>query len=162
MRRYMLLVVAALTVLPASALAAKPPHPAHPAHPATLATTSTIPTTTTTMSHPAKPPKVLYVLRGTLSNYTAANGSTNGSVSVLVKSSNFESKSFKGTTLTFAVTSSTNVVLHNGNAITNGDRGVVKVRAAKKSSATALQTSSAFEVIDQGASSTAQLIALQT
>ena len=55
-------------------------------------------------------------------------------------------------TLTFATNSKTNVVLHEGKPIVNNDNGIVKVRAAKGSNATALQTKTAFEVIDQGTS----------
>jgi len=102
-------------------------------------------------SHPAKP-TVLWVLRGTLSKYTPASVSTNGSISIKVKSSNFDSKTLKAMTLTFATDSKTKVVLHEGKPIADGDRGIVKVRAKKGSDATALQTPTAFAVIDQGAS----------
>jgi hypothetical protein len=102
-------------------------------------------------SHSAKP-TVLWVLRGTLSKFTAASGATNGSISITVKSSNFDSKTLKGTTLTFATDSKTKVVLHKHKPIPDRDRGIVKVRAAKGSDATALQTHTAFQVIDKGAS----------
>lgn len=130
--RKLILIAAVALAIPAVALATKPPHPTTPAS-----------------SHPAKP-TVLWVLRGTLSNYTAASGSTNGSISIKVKSSNLDSKTLKAMTLTFATNSKTKVVRHEGKPIADGDRGIVKVRAAKGSDATALQTHPAFAVIDQG------------
>jgi hypothetical protein len=45
--------------------------------------------------------------------------------------------------LTFAANSKTTVVLHEGKPIANNDNGIVKVRAAKDSTATALQTKTA-------------------
>src|SRR5712691_6722266 len=129
MRRAIVIIGAALLLVPAAALAAKPAHP----------------------STPATPKMVLFVLRGTISHYTAATNTTNGSISITVKSSNFDSKTLKGTTLTFATDSKTKVVMHEGKPIADNDRGIVKVRAAKGSDATALQTHTPFEVIDQGA-----------
>jgi hypothetical protein len=124
MRKLLLIVVLALLV-PTAALAARP-----------------------SSSHPT----VLWVLRVTLSKFTAAGGSTKGSISITVKSSNFDSKTLKGMTLTFATDSKTKVVLHTHKPIADGDRGIVKVRAAKGSDATALQTHTAFQVIDKGVS----------
>jgi hypothetical protein len=137
----------ALLVLPGIALANKPTHPVHPGTPTSTTTTTT--TTSTTPAHPAG----LFVLRGTLSAYAAAVGSTNGSISITVKGSNHESSLLKGTTLKFTVDSKTDVVLHDGKPVANGDLGIVKVRAPKNSTATALQTDSASQVIDQGSSS---------
>jgi hypothetical protein len=160
MRKFLIAAVSAATIIgvPTAAFAAKPVHPTTPAsanasanaHGATGVTGAT---GATGVTHPAKPPTVMFVLRGTLSNYTAATSSTSGSISITVKKSNFEQKSLKSLTLTFTANSKTNVVLHNGKAIANGDRGIVKVRAPKNSSATTLQTETAFQVIDQGASS---------
>jgi hypothetical protein len=103
-------------------------------------------------------PKVMYVLKGTLSAYTAANGTTDGSITILVKSANRHGtalKALKGDTLTFAVSSSTKVTLHDGAAIANGvDNGIVKVRGPKSTAAFAAATDlKAFQVIDQGAPS---------
>jgi hypothetical protein len=95
---------------------------------------------------------VQFVLRGTLSGYTAASGTTNGVISLKVTSSNFDSKTLKGLTLTFVVTSDTKVVLHDGAAIAaSGDNGIVKLRAAKSNSTWTGLTAS--QVIDQGAPS---------
>lgn len=127
--RKMLLGLLVALALPAAALATKPPHPNHPNTPA---------------------PKVTYVLKGTLSAYTAANGNTPGSITIAVSAGNKYGKAFKGQTLVFAVSSSTHVVLHKGAAIANGDRGSVKARGAKGLNATALQALGAQWVIDQG------------
>jgi hypothetical protein len=142
--------VLALTGLPAAALAAQPTHPATPANSNANShanATSTTGASSQANSH-ASAAKVMFVLRGTLTAYTAAIGTTNGSVSITVKSSNFESGSLKGLTLTFPVSSSTKVV----GTFTANDNGIVKVRAAKNSSSSTLQTLTAFQVIDQGSS----------
>src|SRR5579871_2545510 len=81
--------------------------------------------------------KVTYVLKGTLSNYTAYTnsiyGSTDGSITITVTHANSHGKALKGQTLTFAVDANTKISLENGvSAIANGDKGIVKVRAAKK------------------------------
>ena len=115
-----------------------------------VALTLLIPTAAIAARHSSHP-TVLWVLRGKLSAFTAASGSTKGSISIMVKSSNFDSKTLKGMTLTFATDTKTKVVLHKHKPIADGDRGIVKVRAAKGSTATALQTHTAFQVIDQGA-----------
>ena len=96
---------------------------------------------------------VMFVLRGTLTAYTAATSSTSGSVSITVKGSNHERSALKGTMLTFSTDSKTKVVLHDGNAIASGDNGIVKVRAPKNATSTMLESATAFQVIDQGAPS---------
>ncbi len=136
-----LLVFLALTLaIPAAALAAKPPVPG-----------------SSQASH-GKAPQVMYVLKGTLTAFTAAVGATNGSVSLLVKSANHHGASLKGQTLTFAVSSATKVVTGDATAVTVNDNGVVKVRGPKKIAATdilatVLQALTAKQVIDQGAAS---------
>ena len=148
--RKLILVVALALVVPAAALATEPSHPSHPATPASSHASTTA--TTALASQPATP-TVMWVLRGTLSKYTPATATVNGSISITVKSSNFVSSTLKNMTLTFATNSKTNVVLHEGKPIAaNNDNGIVKVRAPKGSSATALTTKTAFEVIDQGTS----------
>lgn len=96
-------------------------------------------------------PKVMYVLKGTLTAYTAANGATNGSVTITVKSSNRHGASLKGQSLTFAVSSATKIV----GTFTANDNGIVKLRGAKAG----LGDPSTFgalvakQVIDQGSAS---------
>jgi len=124
---------AALALAPA-ALAAKPTHPSHPATP------------------PA--PKVTFVLRGKLSNYSAATTSTPGQVTILVSAANYHGATLKGQTLTFSLSTSSKVVLGSKSTIGNGDRGVVKLRAPKKTNAAGLQAIPARWVIDQVAAPT--------
>ena len=137
MRKVIVASVLALAV-PSLALAAKPPAPG--------------------TSQAAAAPKVTYVLKGALQAFTAANGSTPGSVQILVRSANYHGSPLKSKTLTFAVTTATKVVTKNHAAVTVGDRGVVKVRYSKKLAAgldlaTELQKQPATQVIDQGPSS---------
>ena len=96
-------------------------------------------------------PKVMYVLKGKLTAYTAANGATNGSVTIMVKSSNRHGASLKNQSLTFAVSSSTKVV----GTFTANDNGVVKLRGAKAGlgDPSTFGTLVAKQVIDQGAPS---------
>jgi len=134
MRKPLVLLALAIAV-PSVALAAKPPVPG---------------------SH-GKTPQVMYVLKGTLTAYTAANGTTNGSVSILVKAANHHGASLEAQTLTFPVSSSTKVVTPGGAALTVNDKGIVKVRGPKRigatdTLATVLQALTAFQVIDQGPS----------
>jgi hypothetical protein len=96
-------------------------------------------------------PKVMYVLRGTLTAYTAANGATNGFVTITVKSSNRHGASLKNLSLTFAVSSSTKVV----GTFTANDNGIVKLRGAKAGlgDPTTFGTLVSKQIIDQGTTS---------
>ena len=132
MRKVALIAALTLVGVPGAALAAKPSHPATPAN------------------GKGQSAKVMFVLHVTLGTYNAASGGTNGSVGFTVNSANHESTLLKGAgTLTLAVSSSTKIV----GAVTGTHSGIVKVRAAKNTSAADLQKLTAFQVIDQGASS---------
>jgi len=105
-------------------------------------------------------PKVTYILKGTLSDYSPydAGTSTNGSITILVQHSNYHAKALVGQTLTFAVNANTKVGFADGvTGITNGDFGKVKVRAPKKIAAadlaSTLQTYPARHIFDYGAPS---------
>jgi hypothetical protein len=103
-------------------------------------------------------PKVQYILKGTLSGYVAADGGTNGSITIAVTHSNHHGRGLKGQTLTIPVASSTKVTLHSGmTTIADDDRGIVKVKAAKKLAASDLlstiEASNARQIVDQGAAS---------
>lgn len=152
--------LAVALAVPGLALAAKPPAPG--THNTQTTTTTTTTTTQTTEKAPhsthAKTSKVLYVLKGTLTAYTAADGTTDGSVSILVKRANRHGRALKKQTLTFAVSAKTRIVLHKGAPIAANDKGVVKLRAPRRVKAgedlaTVLQTITAKQVIDRGASS---------
>jgi len=100
-------------------------------------------------THGKSNPMVMYVLKGTLSNYTAATATVDGQISITVTHSNFHS-SLKGQTLTFATT------MKNGaTSITDGARGVLKFKAplhrkGDTSLVTTLTTNAkALHIIDQ-------------
>src|SRR5260370_37280280 len=130
MRMDKIAVIAALVLagVPVAALAAPPATPANSNANGHANATSTTGVSSQANSH-ASAAKVMFVLRGTLTAYKPASGPTNGSVSITVKSSNFESGSLKGATLTFPVSSSTKIV----GTFTATDTGISKVRAAMSS-----------------------------
>jgi hypothetical protein len=110
--------------------------------------------------------KVQYVLKGNLSGYSPYDSatSTNGSIAIDVKHANRHGRALKGMSLTFTgeVASNTKIVLRDGvTVITDGDRGLVKVRAPREprdmsgSDLAAILTAlSVRQVVDQGAAST--------
>jgi hypothetical protein len=132
MKKVLILVIAAL-VVPSAALAAKPVH-----------------------VKGKSAPKVAYILKGKLSGYTAYDSTTqtNGSITITISHANYHGKALKGQTLTLTVDAETKVTLHDGKAIADGDRGIVKVRAAKRIAAAGvaktLGEASARAVIDMG------------
>jgi len=100
-------------------------------------------------------PRVMYVVKGTLSSYLAATSSTDGSISITVNHSNYHGRALKGQTLTFSTSMSTRVTMKNGaTAITDGAKGVLKFKAPLRlggaDAATALPTmAKALHIIDQ-------------
>lgn len=90
-------------------------------------------------SHPPKggksAPKVQYILKGTLSAYTAATTSTTGQITIDVKHSNYHGRALKNQSLTFTLTASSKVTFRHKSALADGTataRGVIMVRAPKK------------------------------
>ena len=101
-------------------------------------------------------PKVLYILRGKLSTYSAASTSGDGSITIDVKASNRHGRALRTQSLTLPVSAHTRIVMRHGTtAIADGGRGIVKVRAPKRVAAAdlpaTLQAAMARQVIDQGA-----------
>lgn len=130
------LAIAALAFTASAAYASKPA--THPTHPTTPASTN------------AAKPSVMYVLHGTITAYTAVNGTTNGSVSLTVKSSNHHAAALKGQTLTFVLSSSTNVV----GTPTVGHDATLKWRGTKTPTGQApALPGAALQLIDQGSTS---------
>jgi Tfp pilus assembly protein PilW len=88
-------------------------------------------------NHSKAAPKVMYVLKGTLSAYTpAASATQDGSITILVSHSNYHGRALKGTSLTFPVSMTTRVTYQNGTTaatISGGlsAKGMVKFRAPK-------------------------------
>jgi len=79
-------------------------------------------------------PKIMYILKGTLSGYTAATATTDGQISIMVKHSNYHGRALKTKTLTFTVTTKTRVTFRNGTtaAQIEGAKGIITVRAPKR------------------------------
>lgn len=130
-----IVVLVAAVVLPTSvALAAKPAHPAKGAK---------------------SNPIVQYVVKGTLTSYTAATNQADGSVTIDVAKSNFHS-SLKGQSMTFATTMNTRVTFPNGaTTLTTPAKGVLKFKAPlhRKGDTTLVTTltanAKALHIIDQ-------------
>jgi hypothetical protein len=106
-----------------------------------LAITAVVFATTAQASSPKKAnPKVTYILKGTLSGFTAASTTADGSVTIHVTQSNYHAKALVGQDLSFAVSMSTPTRLMGGTII-DGARGVVKFRAPLRQSNTTLMAS---------------------
>ena len=109
--------------------------------------------------------KVLYVLKGKLSGYSAydSSTSTNGSITIDVTRANRHGRALKGMQLVFQgeVTSRTRITLGDGvSVIADNDRGLVKVRAPREPKsmsgtdlAAILTTLAVRQVADQGPAS---------
>ena len=115
MKKALVFVVAALA-LPTSVAFAKPSHPPKGGKSA---------------------PKVQYILKGTLSAYTAYDSttSTNGTITIAVKHANYHGKLLKNQSLTFTVTANSKVTFRHKSSLatdTATARGVIVVRAPKK------------------------------
>jgi hypothetical protein len=99
-------------------------------------------------------PKVMYILKGTLTAYTAATSTQDGSVTIDVTHSNYHARALRnGPPLTFDVSTKTKITFVNGATTLNVPaRGMVKFRAPRKVSgdlATVLPTiAHALHIID--------------
>jgi ribosomal protein L35AE/L33A len=117
MRKKLIAGLVLALAVPSLALAAKPNPPGK-----------------STQPHGKAAPKVMYVLKGTLSNYTAATDAQHpGMVTLLVKHSNRHGAALKNTSIVFVIDyAKTKVKIgQKRTTITNGDTGVVKLRALK-------------------------------
>jgi hypothetical protein len=110
-------------------------------------------------AHGKSNPRVMYVLKGSLSSYQPATSTVDGSISITVKHSNFHGRALKDQTLTFSTTMSTRVTFKNGaTQITDGAKGILKFKAplhrrGDTTLVTTLTTSAkALHIIDQAAS----------
>ena len=72
-------------------------------------------------------PRVMYVLKGTLSSYQAATSTADGSISITVNHSNYHGRALKDQTLTFSTTMNTQVT--GATTISDGAKGVLKFKA---------------------------------
>jgi hypothetical protein len=92
--------------------------------------------------------KDTYELKGTLSAYTAAAGSTPGSLTILVSKANHAGRPFVGQTLTFALDAST-LVKTKGGGIVDGDQGDVQVKGSPGLDATGLEALTPKQVVEK-------------
>jgi hypothetical protein len=90
---------------------------------------------------------VQYELQGTLSLYSPPVGANNGSVTILVSSANAFGQPYVGQTLTFAVSSTTEVTVA-GAGIADGDQGTVTLTGGAGLTALALQALVPEELTD--------------
>src|SRR5262249_529783 len=75
-------------------------------------------------------PMVMYVLKGTFSNFTAASATTDGALSITVTHSNYDWRQVKQDTVDFRVAWNTRITFGNGTtALADGAKGVVKFKA---------------------------------
>jgi hypothetical protein len=107
-------------------------------------------------THGKSNPRVMYVLKGALSSYTAATSTVDGSISITVKHSNYHGRALRGQTLTFSTSMKTRVTFKRGaTSITDGAKGVLKFKgplrfAAGTDIAATLPTmAKALHIIDQ-------------
>jgi hypothetical protein len=145
MRHVVAVAALAFAGVPAGALAGKPAHPVTPA--STNASSNATTTMTTTSSSPkGDSAKVMFVLRGKVTSYTA--GSLLG---IRLKSSNHERSTLtSGAALTLMLDAKTKIVLHDRAAVAAGDMVVVKLRTAKNASTSTVSSTAAAQVVDQG------------
>ena len=147
-RHIALIAALALAGVPAGALAAKSSHPTTPANTNANSHANGSATVTASSNSNAANAKVLFVLRGKVTSYTAGS-----SLGLTLKSSNLDRSTLtSGMALSLKLDSHTKVVLHNGAAVAFGDMVVVKIRAAKNASTSTLSSTAAAQVVDQGAS----------
>lgn len=89
-----------------------------------------------------------YNLKGTLSGFTAAVGTTPGSITIQVMKGNRAGRPFVGRTLTFMLTTATKIE-PRGAVILDGDRGSVQLKAAERLDAAGLQAVTPKKVEDE-------------
>src|SRR2546421_8716312 len=107
-------------------------------------------------------PQVMYVLKGTFSNFAAATSTSDGTISLTVKHANYHGRALMNDTLDFTVASNTRITFANGTAaLADGAQGMVKFRAPllRHASGATLDTvlpakAKAFHVIVQTAAPT--------
>jgi hypothetical protein len=145
MRHIAVIAALALAGIPAGALAAKPSHPVTPANTNSNGNANGTSTTTSTTNNGSSV-KVLFVLRGKVTSYTAGS-----SVVLMLKGANHERSALTtGSSFTAMLDANTKLVLHDGAAVAAGDMVVVKIRAAKNAPTSTLATTAASRVVDQG------------
>jgi hypothetical protein len=153
MRHTAAIAALALAGVPAGALAANASHPTTPANTNANShangTTTTTTTTSTTATHgKSAAVKVMFVIHGKVTSYTAGS-----SLGITVTSSNRDRSALTAAPAAFTVmlNQNTKIVLHDGAAVANGDMVLVQIRAAKNAQPSDLASIPAKQAIDQGA-----------
>jgi hypothetical protein len=125
--RNVLIVLALALALPALALAAQPSQPGKSA------------------------PKVQYVLKGTLTSFTASTGGADGSIMFTVTQANRHRAALKDQALTLMIKPTTKIVLDTDGELTAGETVIVKVRELQRTTdaLALLSGKNARQVIDQ-------------
>jgi hypothetical protein len=95
-------------------------------------------------------PRVLYVIKGKVTQFIPAGDQAIGSVTMLVTGSNRQARLLQGMRVTFGIGAGTRLAVGADGEIAVGDRGVVKVRAPKRLSAATLRSLMALQVIAPG------------
>jgi hypothetical protein len=88
-------------------------------------------------THGRSAPKVNYILRGTLSGYTAVQGTTSGQITILVKHSNYHARALRNQQVTFTLVAGKSRVTfmrgsHAHGQIVDGTKGYITARAPRK------------------------------
>jgi hypothetical protein len=83
--------------------------------------------------------QVAYELKGKLSAFSPVNGSSPGSITIMVTGGNKAGRAFVGDTLTFMLTKATRVETNDNGTIANGDPGEIQVKGAAGLDAAGLQ-----------------------
>lgn len=95
------------------------------------------------------PSQRMYLLKGNLSAFVAPTSTVNGAVTIAVTGGNNAGRAYAGTTLTFTLSSATQVEYDLDGVITDGEAGHVQIRAAAGATATQLQAVTPKQVVDE-------------
>ena len=92
-----------------------------------------------------------YVLKGTLTSFTASTGGATGSITFTVTQANRQRAALKDQALTLVITPTTKVVLDTDGELAAGETIIVKVRELRRTTAALalLSGKNARQVIDQ-------------
>ena len=97
-------------------------------------------------------PKVQYILKGTLTSFTASTGGADGSITFTVTKANHHRAELKGQSLTLVIKPTTRIVFDGDGGLEADEAVVVKVRELRRTTdaLALLNGKNARQVIDQG------------
>jgi hypothetical protein len=116
-----------------------------------LATALVLPTAAAAHGHgdhqaPKRPP-VSWIVRGTVTAYTAVGTDTDGSLTITVTGANRKRDELKGDSLTFVLKTTTKVILADG-PLEVGEKVVVKLKAPRGTAADDIDTFVPRQLLD--------------